>query len=352
MSQRLISLSPDLKRLRDEGYDIEIKSNFLLIKSVPYVNSKREINKGILVSELNMAGEMTAKPSTHVAYFVGSCPCNKDGSEIKQKNQSGDQTIGQDLVVNHTFSCKPTSGGYQDYYEKITTYVAIILSPAQSIDPNVTAKTFPVIETLEDESVFKYLDTASSRAGINIVTDKLALGKVGIAGLGGTGAYILDLIAKTPIGEIHLFDGDDFLNHNAFRSPGAPSVNELNNKPKKVAYFAEQYSRIRRNIIPHDCYLDSSNIGLLQDMNFVFLCLDRAEDKLPIVERLEEWSIPFIDVGMGVHLVDDSLLGVLRITSSTAKKRNHVHEKKEFHFQMEVEIMIMPVIFRLQTLMR
>lgn len=332
MSLRLINLSPDLKRLRDEGYDVEIKSSFLLIKNVPYINSKQELEKGILVSELNMAGEIAAKPSTHVAYFVGKCPCNKDGTEIKQKNQSGDQTLGKDLVVNYTFSSKPISGSYQDYYEKMTTYVAIISSPAQSINPSVTAKTFPVIETSEEESVFKYLDTASSRAGINAVTKKLELGKVGIVGLGGTGAYVLDLITKTPIKEIHLFDGDEFLNHNAFRSPGAPSIGELNSRVKKTVYFAEQYSKMRRNIVPHDDYLDSSNVGQLQDMNFVFLCLDRGEDKLLIVEQLEEWGTPFIDAGMGVQMVDDSLLGIIRVTSSTPTKRDHVRNKNRITF--------------------
>lgn len=329
MSQQLISLSPDLKRLRDEGYDIEVRSNFLLIKNVPYVNSKKEIELGTLVSELNLAGETTTKPNTHVAYFAGNCPCNKDGSEIKQKNQSGDQTLDKGLVVNHLFSSKPTSGGYQNYYEKVTTYVAIISSPAQSINPAVTAKIFPTIETSEQESVFKYLDTSSSRAGINVVTRNLELGKVAIVGLGGTGSYILDLVAKTPIKEIHLFDGDDFLNHNAFRSPGAPSIEELRNKSKKVVYFTEKYSKMRRNIIPHDYYLDSSNVDQLQGMDFAFLCLEGESKKL-IVEKLEKLNISFIDVGMGVQLVDDSLLGVLRITSSTNKKRDHVKKRIPF----------------------
>jgi hypothetical protein len=38
------------------------------------------------------------------------------------------------------------------------------------------------------------------------------------------------------------------------------------------------------------------------------------------VEKLEEFGIPFVDVGMGVELVDDSLICVLRVTSSTRAK--------------------------------
>ncbi len=333
MSQQLISRSPDLKQLRDEGYDIEVRSTFLLIKNVPYVNCNKEIKFGTLVSELTLAGDVTTTPSTHAAYFVGDHPCRKDGAEISQiKNQSGDQTLDKDLVVNHIFSSKPTSGGYKDYYVKMTTYVAIISGPAQSIDSSVTATTFPVIEPAEEESVFNYFDTASSRAGINVVTRKLELGKIGIVGAGGTGSYVLDLVAKTPVREIHLFDGDKFSNHNAFRSPGAPSIDELRSEPKKVVYFKERYSLMHRHIIAHDCYIEASNVDQLLGMEFVFLCLDKGTAKKPIVEKLEELRIPFIDVGMGVELIDEALIGVLRVTTSTAERREHVRDKKRISF--------------------
>src|SRR6266478_5996643 len=130
MSQRLINRSHDLKRLRDEGYHVEVQSNYLLVKNVPYVSSNKEIKFGVLVSELTLAGDVTTTPSTHVAHFAGDHPCNKDGSEIaKIKHQSGENRLDRDLVVNHSFSSKPTTGSYKDYYDKMTTYVAIIASP-------------------------------------------------------------------------------------------------------------------------------------------------------------------------------------------------------------------------------
>ncbi len=214
----------------------------------------------------------------------------------------------------------------------MTTYVAIISSPAQSLAPKVTPRIFPVFEASEEESVFKYIDTASSRAGINAVTRKLEPGKAGIVGVGGTGAYVLDLVAKTLVKEILLYDGDVFSQHNAFRSPGAPSVDELTQKPLKVQYFRELYSKMRRGIVAHDCHIQASNVDQLREMDFVFLCLDAGGNKRLIVERLEEWGKPFIDVGMGVQLVDESLLGVLRITTSTNEKRDHVGLKGRIPF--------------------
>jgi hypothetical protein len=296
------------------------------------VNSNKEIKLGILVSELSLAGNVTTTPNTHVVHFTGEHPCNKDGSEIvKIKNQSVQKSLDSDLIIHHSFSSKP-SGGYKDYHEKMTTYIAIISSPAQSRDPNITARTFPVIEPEDDDSVFNYIDTASSRAEINIVTRKLELGRVAIVGLGGTGSYVLDLVAKTPVKEIHLFDGDKFLQHNAFRSPGAPSVEKLKEKLQKVAYFKEQYSRMRRNIFATDGDIDASNIDQLQGMDFVFLCLDNGKAKRLIVEKLEALDISFIDVGMGVELIDGALHGILRITTSTVTKREHVREKNRIPF--------------------
>ena len=60
-------------------------------------------------------------------------------------------------------------------------------------------------------------------------------------------------------------------------------------------------------------YTTHVNIANLQDqlqgMDFVFLCLDGGGSKRMIVEKLEAFGLPFIDVGMGVELVDEALLG-------------------------------------------
>lgn len=332
MSQQLISRSPDLRRLRDEGYDIEVRSAHLLVRAVPYVNTKAEVQRGTLVTQLNLAGDVTIKPATHVAYFAGEHPCHKDGSElVKIKHQSVRQQLAGDITVDHSFSSKPPEG-YQDYYQLVTTYVSIIANPARSIDPAVTAQTFPAIEATSEESVFQYIDTASSRAGISAVASKLELGKVAIIGLGGTGSYILDLVAKTPVREIHLFDGDTYAQHNAFRSPGAPSMDDLRGQLLKVDYFHQVYSRMHRHIIPHGSYIDESNVDELRGMNFVFLCLDNGPPRKLLVDRLEMFDIPFVDTGMGLHEVEGAIGGVLRITTSTKEQRIHVQGKKRIPF--------------------
>lgn len=333
MSQPLISRSLDLKRLRDEGYDIEIRAGHLLVKQVPYVNAQKEVRLGVLVLGLTVDGEVAAKPADHVAMFAGEHPCHKDGSKIHQiENASARREIDSTLTIDHTFSAKPQVP-YADFYEKTINYVHIISDPAQAIDSNATTRVYPVIATAADESVFQYLDTAASRAGITAATAKLERHKVAIVGVGGTGSYVLDFVAKTPVREIHIFDGDRFSNHNAFRSPGAAALGQLAARPQKVNYLAEVYSHMHRHIVPHDCYVDGSNLDLLADMTSVFICLDKGSPKTAIVESLESRGVPFVDVGMGIELDDNQELGgILRVTASTASMRDHVRAKNRISF--------------------
>lgn len=311
MSHQLIARSPDLQQLQNEGFDLEIRAGHLLIKDLPYVNASREIKRGILISTLDLNGDQTARPGTHVAMWTGEHPCHHDGCIISAiTNPSQAQDLGSDIRADFTFSAKAV---YRDYHHKMTTYIGRITGEAQVIDPTVSANTFPVIATEEEESVFLYLDTATSRVGIGALNERLSKQKIAIIGLGGTGSYVLDLVAKSCVREIHLFDGDIFSQHNAFRSPSAVSIEELQAKPQKVAYLAETYRKMRRGIHSHEVFADGET-ALLREMNFVFMCLDRGSAKKAIIKSLVEWGIPFVDVGMGILRAQDSLTGLMRVT--------------------------------------
>lgn len=236
MSRRLFARSPDLRKLRNDGYDLEIRADHLLVKNVPYVNSQKEIRLGMLIMLLNLAGDATAQPADHVAHFAGEYPCKADGSPLEHiRNASNERTLAPGVVVQHTFSAKPLpKGNYDNYYDKVVGYVRILEGPASKIDTAVTARTFaPIVGDDDSDGPFKYMDTASSRAEIGMVTEKLKDHKICIIGLGGTGSYVLDYTTKTPVAEIHLYDGDTFLQHNAFRSPGAAALADLEKKDPK-----------------------------------------------------------------------------------------------------------------------
>src|SRR4051812_21319012 len=137
MSQRLIALNPDLQKLQIEGYDIEIRAGHLLIKDVPYVNAQREVKRGMLVSILEMDGDLTKTPENHTTSWAGDQPCHSDGREIVAfKHSSAQQALGGGVVVDHMFSAK---AAYRDYPQKMPTSLGRIAGEAQQVDPAVTA---------------------------------------------------------------------------------------------------------------------------------------------------------------------------------------------------------------------
>ena len=287
MSHRLIDLNNDLRRLRDEGYNVDINAGHLIVRDLPYVTSTREIRRGILATSLDLNGDHTIRPSDHTIKFAGEYPCTHTGEQIAGiRHGTGDFRISDHITTQHSFSAKPTAGYYVDYYDKITTYIAILSGPAAVIDSNVTARTYQVVEPHDDEAPFAYIDTASARADLNMATKKLAVEKLAIVGLGGTGSYVLDLLAKTPAKQIHLFDGDKFSSHNAFRAPGAASKDDLHKQQFKVDYFKEIYARMHLGIVAHREYVDAANVEQLRGMACVFLCLDSGPAKKLVVEKL------------------------------------------------------------------
>ncbi len=278
------------------------------------MTSDRRVAFGTLVSELSTAGDQTSVPGSHVAFFMGQVPCDQHGQELSRLvNNPNPQLLAEGLVASCSFSQKP-AGGYADYHHKMSSYVNMLQGPARAIDLAVSAATFPPIETDEDESVFRYFDSATSRAGIGAVVDKLRGERVAIVGLGGTGAYILDLVAKTPVGEIDLYDDDVFLTHNAFRAPGAATLDELRARPTKVGHWRRTYDAMRRMIVAHPQRVDESNVEELRSATFVFLAIDSGPTKRLIIERLEDYAVPFIDTGMGVYQRETTLGGVIRVS--------------------------------------
>ena len=328
MSRQLISRSPDLKRLEDDGYEIEIIQGHIILHNVPYVDAQRKVRRGNLVSVLDLSGDRTVKPGTHVVMFAGEHPCDSNGTPLRQLEHSKKpQVIAPGVVVDRTFSCKP-NGGDTDYHHKMTTYAAMISGHAEKIDPSATARTFQVLESDDNDSPFNYIDNASSRAGITAHTKRLELSSVAIVGLGGTGSYLLDFVSKTPVKAIHLFDGDWFGQHNAFRAPGAATVEELRERLPKVDYFQRRYAGMHRGIVPHAVNVDEGNVGELRGFDFVFLTMDANPSKEAIIRKLEEFSVPFIDTGMGIEDSPDGLRGILRVTTSTPEQRGHVWDKR------------------------
>jgi len=325
---RLVRSSPDLVRLVQDGYAVRIVNGFLVVDDIPFINDNAQVQWGSLLCPLDLSGDATAAPSTHVMCFVGGVPRDKNGRSIDGLVHDGIEcwSAGPGLTATCGFSQKPKSG-YTDFYEKVTYYAAMVIGPAQAVAPDATPFTFKPVETDEDDGVFAYVDTFSSRAGITELNALLALDKIVIIGLGGTGAYLLDLLAKTPAVALHLYDGDFLRTHNAFRAPGAASVDDLRARVKKVEYYEQTYSVMRRGIKAHPVNVTAENVNEILDADFGFLAMDTGPDK-EAIEALTAHGVPFIDTGVGLSKDPNGINGQIRLTTSTPGRTEHIERDR------------------------
>lgn len=330
MSHALFSLNEDLRQLREAGYSVQRVGGFLVMQEVPYVNVACEVKRGTIISDLCLSGDRTQKPEPHTVHFDGEFPCNAQGIPLTGIGASSAEVdLGHGLHSRHVFSSKPGQQGYSNYFEKMSTYATILSGPAAVLDPTATPRVYREPDP-EEESVFNYVETASDRVGIGHLTARFKDQRIAILGVGGTGAYVLDQVAKTPVAEIRIIDGDEFLQHNAFRAPGAPSIEALREVPKKVDYYADIYSKMHRGITAHASAISTETLHLIDGCSFAFLCMDAGDSKRLVVEKLEAMGVSFIDVGMGLALNGDSLGGILRISTSTPEDRATLRSRVSF----------------------
>ena len=309
MSPELISRRDDLQRLVAEGYKLEIRSGHVILHRVPYVTGQRIVQYGQIICPITEEGP----PPDHTVYFAGEYPCDDSGAPIEAlRNNSNRQELAEGLWVDHYFSAKPATGAYGDYHHKLTHYEQVIGRCARRLDPGAVAREGQLILREDPNDPFVFMETASSRAGITRLNESFSGDRIGIVGLGGTGSYILDYVSKTRVAEIHLFDGDLFKQHNAFRAPGPTTVEELESQPVKAKLYGERYAQMRSGVVAHGFDVQASNVEVLRDLDFVFVAVDNNDTRVWLLPALNAMEVPFVDVGMGIENTDDKLLGILR----------------------------------------
>ncbi|HWK20556.1 MAG TPA: ThiF family adenylyltransferase [Microbacteriaceae bacterium] len=300
------------RRLLDEDYCLTFESGHLIVEHVPYVTASRAVAYGRLALPVTMSGDNIQDGSgDHQIWFIGEQPCDDQGQPLSGP-QPDSHTITPGLVANFRISSKPKSGGvFPSTYDKIASYVRVLSHPAKALDPTATATPGSGWTEVPDDLPFCYQDTGTARVGLADMNAKFRGQRIGIIGLGGTGGYVLDQVAKTWVDGIELFDGDHFDNHNAFRAPGAADIADLNERPNKADYFARTYSHMHTGITAHPYFITRNNLDELAACTFVFMAAADADEKPAILAWLREHGIPTIEVGMGVQNEGGRLAGLL-----------------------------------------
>lgn len=308
MLENPTALRPDLQRLVDEGYVITVHGSNLILDNVPYVTQSRQIERGALICAYDE--KQVRVTGDHTVYFTGTVPHRDDGISLAGAMLAGESTqevAGRIARCYLSNKLDDVETMLADYYNKLTHYVRKISSYAQAIDPTVSASSTGAFTRNLVPSVFHYPNTAISRSGLDVYEAKLKVGKVCIVGVGGTGSYILDALAKTPIQELHLFDGDVFEPHNGYRMPGAVEIDKAYAGQRKTDFFAEIYGHLRTGIHSHPERIEQHNLHLLDGSDFVFLAIDHGPSRGLMADYLVGKGIPFIDVGIGVDKVPEDV---------------------------------------------
>ena len=329
MFHQLVNHNDDIRRLVEKGYAVAFDSNYLVVRDIPYLDSDGKLQIGAIVTKLVDIGQDRIIQEDHQIFFAGSVPYGLDGKPIpnlgSRPTHLALSEVSNDITVQYSFSNKPTANGkFQDFFEKIESYVTIISGPAiERHDSN--PYTFRVVEDGKSDTPFKLRDTLTSRAEIGDLAAKFKEDVIAVIGVGGTGAYLLDFLVKTPVREIRAFDLDLFYVHNTFRSPGKLELTELG-KPKANVYQS-RYENFRTGLTVTPKFIDASCSDDLNGVTFAFVCVDKGSSRAGIFDLLISRGIPFIDVGMGLDRKRGPLNGMLRTTYYSREHGQKVRDK-------------------------
>jgi ThiF family len=332
----LANHNEDLARLVEKGFALAIDRNCLVVRDIPYLDEQKQLRWGAIIAKLVFENQVKVRPEDHQVLFAGSRPCGIDGTPVRGLGGGAVQfemsSFCSDVVVQRSFSHKLKEHGtarpYSDNFEKINSYVTMISGPAMALF-DVNPYSFRAYDEEVSTSVFKLRDTLTSRAEISDLSRLLESDVVAIIGLGGTGAYVLDYMAKTTVKEIRGFDQDQFYVHNTFRSPGYVNTEEgVELGQLKARVYQSRYESFRHGIKIKPLFIDESSGCELEGVTFAFVCVDKGSSRKRIFDLLISQKIPFIDVGMGLNRKPGPISGTVRMTYFPQNEAQGVRDKQ------------------------
>ena len=312
----LASLNPFIQDLDEQGYHLDFIHGYIVIYGVPYLDKAGCLRYGDWISPVDLTeGGVLDPPGNHQAWFRGEKPHDRDGRELSIGTRENRLEVTTNFAADFSFSLKLLENGqmrkYHSFEEKVQTYLDAITAPAMAAYPESTPLRGIEIKAAAQDSPLRFPDTSSASYNLNDISSLLRTKKVAIIGLGGTGSYILDLLARTHLERITLFDDDKVHVHTIFRMPGF--IHRSIGKPK-VEALASQYGNWHSGIEPINERVTQENIERLLGFDFVFVSVDDGPARRFIVDWLSSNSVPFIDCGMGLNRSVVGLNGTVRIT--------------------------------------
>ena len=293
----------DLLRQEAErrGWTIEVHQNRISVGEVPYRKKDGEAGRCQVSVEteddgLSMKAPDNGRGAIHAARLSGV----EKGCAYQATGEPVGNVLWSDNARECIISIKRDDGEYVDGWHALAVYTVRV------------AGEVGVEEREHIEKIFKFPIAGEDARDIQLWRDRARGQQIGIVGLGGVGLWILDLMSKTDVRELKIWDGDKIEGRNLVRAPGWASQDAIGKN--KADYFGEQYGRIRTGISIRGQYWHSDNPDDTFDgLDFVFVAVDKTETRTALCERLEDNGIPFIDVGMGIERQEERVRGSCQV---------------------------------------
>src|SRR5262249_16933586 len=156
------SRSADLGRLIAAGFELELTGDgYLLVGNIPYLDEHHAVQRGTVLTKLELNGDVTVNPvADHAAFFIGATPFRWNGGLLPPLADANLQ-LADGRVARFSMSLKcATADRYPDYFEKVTAHIQNIEEEAKQVDPAATSRTFGPCTINRDDWPFEYADTA------------------------------------------------------------------------------------------------------------------------------------------------------------------------------------------------
>jgi hypothetical protein len=313
--RELASHNSFVQALEADGYLLDFVGGHFVIYGLPCLDADGQLTHGDWTSPVDLSGWVIDPPGDHQAWFRGVRPHARDGRRLRLGGGTETKVIAEGFVTTERFSYKINEGGtlrpYRSFEEKVLTYMETIVGPAMAAYPDATPFRAIADRAQAQGTPLKFPDTLSARYDMNDLSMLLNGKRVAIVGLGGTGSYILDFLARTHLAEIVLYDDDKVHIHTLFRMPGfiANAVGAT-----KVEALAQQYGNWHGAISPIPERVTEENVEQLRGVDFVFLSIDNGPGRIFLTDWLSANGIAFVDCGMGLNRTKGGLNGAVRIT--------------------------------------
>ena len=294
------------------GLDCAIEGDNLTVGPIPYRMKSGAVAHGSLICHLEREGEKFRPPSDHtVGWIAKEIPCTADGAVLEGLiHKVGQQEWANGKISICGMSRKPPNRGYSDYGEKILAYARLI---ARETGKHWKRRSLGIC-TVADGNNMTDQETGLTRSAIGDYNRLLAQERLAVIGAGGTGGFVVDMIAKCNVASIDIYDDDIISQHTQLRWPGVVDRNVVEERKNKAEYLAQVYaSRTNRNISGHAVRVCESDLTYFQDKTMVFVAIDRGPDRRKILTGLSRLNVNYIDCGIDMRRTDGGLTASVRV---------------------------------------